>query len=94
MHSDFAAARLFLERASVVLRGDDEVSLQAREALGLLIEACACREAGPWVTKAPMPTRRTSRTSRRGVETCIDVNAWPGIGRRAVIASLTTIFWK
>ena len=59
MHSDFAAARLFLERAFVVLRGDDEVSLQAREALGLLIEACAAGKLVQRATKARMPTRRT-----------------------------------
>jgi hypothetical protein len=45
VHSDFAAARLFLERAFVALRGDDEFSVKAREALALLIGACACKEA-------------------------------------------------
>ena len=45
MHSNFAAARLFLERAFVALRGADEFSVRAREALGLLIEACARTEA-------------------------------------------------
>ena len=48
MHSDFAAARLFLERAFVALRGDDEFSVRAREALALIIEACARKQThGP-----------------------------------------------
>jgi hypothetical protein len=44
VHSDFAAARLFLERAFVALRGDDEFSVRAREALALIIEACARKQ--------------------------------------------------
>jgi len=39
MKSDFAAARLHLERACHYLRGDDETSSEARAALDLLIEA-------------------------------------------------------
>ena len=38
--SNFAAARLFLERAEELLRGDDSLSVKAREALQLLIAAC------------------------------------------------------
>ncbi|EHK53935.1 hypothetical protein MAXJ12_27698 [Mesorhizobium alhagi CCNWXJ12-2] len=38
--SNFAAARLFLERADELLRGDDDLSIKAREALRLLIAAC------------------------------------------------------
>ena len=44
MHSNFAAARLFLERASIALAGEDEFSLRAREALGLLIDGCVRKE--------------------------------------------------
>jgi hypothetical protein len=44
MHSDFHRARLFLERALEVLQGGDETSVHAREALDLLIEACATKE--------------------------------------------------
>ena len=44
MHSDFAAARLFLERSLIALRGDDEFSLKAREALALLIDGCARKD--------------------------------------------------
>jgi hypothetical protein len=39
MKSDFAAARLHLERACHYLRGDDETSHNALAALDLLIEA-------------------------------------------------------
>lgn len=39
MQSDHAAARIHLERALKQLQGDDQVSVQAREALELLIEA-------------------------------------------------------
>ena len=42
--SNFAAARLFLERAAEMLQGDDETSQQAREALDLLIEAVVTKE--------------------------------------------------
>jgi hypothetical protein len=38
--SNFAAARLFLERADELLRGEDDLSVKAREALQLLIAAC------------------------------------------------------
>jgi hypothetical protein len=41
MISDFSAARLRLEQAYYHLDGDDEVSVRAREALDLLIEAMA-----------------------------------------------------
>lgn len=44
VHSDFHRARLFLERALDVLQGGDEISVHAREALDLLIEACAVKE--------------------------------------------------
>jgi hypothetical protein len=39
MKSDFAAARLHLERAGHYLRGDDETSSEVLAALDLLIEA-------------------------------------------------------
>ena len=39
--SDFSAARVHLERAYHYLRGDDETSRSACEALDLLIEAVA-----------------------------------------------------
>lgn len=42
--SDFAAARVHLQRAFDYLYGDDETSKQAREALDLLIEAVATVE--------------------------------------------------
>lgn len=39
MNSDFAAARLHLERAVHYLRGNDQTSKKACEALDILIEA-------------------------------------------------------
>lgn len=42
--SDFSAARLHLQRAYDYLRGSDETSKHAREALDLLIEAVAAME--------------------------------------------------
>lgn len=42
--SDFAAARFHLERAFDKLNGQDEISVNAREALDLLIEAVATVE--------------------------------------------------
>jgi hypothetical protein len=39
--SDFAAARVHLERAFDYLKGNDDLSHNAREALDLLIEAVA-----------------------------------------------------
>lgn len=44
MHSDFSAARLLLEQAYHHLRGDDETSIKAREALDLIIEAVAVEQ--------------------------------------------------
>lgn len=44
LHSDFSAARLHLDRACDYLRGDDETSCKAREALDLLIEAITTAE--------------------------------------------------
>lgn len=44
MHSNFHLARLHLERALAALQGGDETSAYAREALDLLIEACAVKE--------------------------------------------------
>jgi hypothetical protein len=41
MNSDYAAARLHLERAFDYLRGNDDISRNAREAIDLLIEAVA-----------------------------------------------------
>ena len=47
--SDFAAARLHLERAYDYLHGNDETSRRAREALDLLIEAVAASQyRRPW----------------------------------------------
>ena len=39
--SNFTVARRYLEHEFVALYGKDEFSVQAREALGLLIDACA-----------------------------------------------------
>jgi hypothetical protein len=44
LHSDFAAARLHLDRAYHYLRGNDETSRKACAALDLLIEAIATAE--------------------------------------------------
>jgi undecaprenyl pyrophosphate synthase len=44
MRSNHSAARAHLERAYDHLRGNDETSRQAREALDLLIEALAVAE--------------------------------------------------
>lgn len=44
MTSDFAAARLHLQRAYDYLRGNDEISHKTREAVDLLIEAVAVAE--------------------------------------------------
>ena len=44
MQSDFAGARLCLEKAFHLFCGDDVVSVQAREAIGLLIEAVMTEE--------------------------------------------------
>jgi hypothetical protein len=44
VHSDFHIARLLLERALDSLQGGDQTSAHAREALDLLIEACAAKE--------------------------------------------------
>ena len=42
--SNFSGARQSLERAYVLLDGKDEFSVQARVALGLLIDGCASKE--------------------------------------------------
>ena len=42
--SNFSGARQNLERAFVLLYGKDEFSVQAREALGLLIDGCTVKE--------------------------------------------------
>ncbi len=44
MNSDFSAARLHLDRAYHYLRGADETSQKACEALALLIEAITVEE--------------------------------------------------
>jgi hypothetical protein len=44
VQSNFGLARLHLERAFAEIRDSDELSVRAREALGLLIEACMARE--------------------------------------------------
>jgi hypothetical protein len=58
--SDITRARLFLERAYDVLQGSDELSVHAREALGLLIEAFLTREHSR-VTNAGNVTRFPER---------------------------------
>ncbi|BCG95517.1 hypothetical protein [Mesorhizobium sp. 131-2-1] len=61
MKSDFAAARLHLERAGHYLRGDDETSQTTITALDLLIEAIAVAQYSRHsadVVEFPMPTRR------------------------------------
>ena len=42
--SNFSGARQSLERAFVLLHGKDEFSVQARVALGLLIDGCVSKE--------------------------------------------------
>ncbi len=60
--SDFSAARVHLERAYDYLRGNDQTSGSAREALDLLIEAVAIAECRrPKVQVLPYPFDRTSR---------------------------------
>lgn len=44
MDSDFTAARIALEQALERLQGDDATSVQAREALDVLIEAIIAAE--------------------------------------------------
>ncbi|WP_353642931.1 hypothetical protein [Mesorhizobium sp. WSM2239] len=46
MQSDFAGARLCLEKAFHLLGGSNVVSVQAREAIGLLIAAMMSEEEG------------------------------------------------
>jgi hypothetical protein len=60
VRSDFAGARQCLERAFDLLQGNDRLSVQSREALGLLIEAmiaeeCSRRNAAKIL---PFPQRR------------------------------------
>ncbi|EHK56562.1 hypothetical protein MAXJ12_14408 [Mesorhizobium alhagi CCNWXJ12-2] len=60
MRSDFSGARQCLERAFDLLQGNDRLSVQSREALGLLIEAmiaeeCSRRNAAKIL---PFPQRR------------------------------------
>jgi hypothetical protein len=61
--SDITRARLFLERAYDVLQGGDELSVRAREALGLLIEAFLTREHSR-VTDAGNVTRFPERPKK------------------------------
>jgi hypothetical protein len=63
MQSDYVAARIHLERALKQLQGEDKVSVRAREALDLLIEAVVVaqhRRKPPNVVWLP-----TSRKTRR-----------------------------
>ena len=56
MRSNYPAARAHLERAYDHLRGTDDTSRQVREALDLLIEACAvaeCRRGPAEVVRFP-----------------------------------------
>jgi hypothetical protein len=57
--SDFSAARVHLERAYHYLRGDDETSRAACEALDLIIEAVAAAECA-------RPTAKVIRLAARG----------------------------
>ncbi|MFD2052885.1 hypothetical protein ACFSQT_07095 [Mesorhizobium calcicola] len=61
MTSDFSAARLHLERAYHYLRGNDEASRTACDALDLLIETVAeaqHRRPEAGVLEFPQPTAR------------------------------------
>ncbi|AZO47835.1 MAG: hypothetical protein EOS58_17830 [Mesorhizobium sp.] len=56
MKSDFAAARLHLERAGHYLRGDDETSHTTLAALDLLVEAITVAQyARPVAEIVPFP---------------------------------------
>lgn len=56
MQSDFAGARLCLEKTFHLLCGDDVVSVQSREAIGLLIEAMMSEEEVlAWKAEASVP---------------------------------------
>lgn len=62
MTSDFSAARDHLDRAYLYLRGDDETSRKAREALDLLLEAIITAEhTRPCAKVISFPTRRVDR---------------------------------
>ena len=65
MHSDFHRARMFLERALDVLQGGDETSVHAREALDLLIEACALTEFSKATFNATNVRRFPNRSEER-----------------------------
>jgi hypothetical protein len=61
MSSDFAAARLHLDRAYHYLRGSDATSRMTREALDLLIEEVATAEfARPRGVVVELPERARS----------------------------------
>lgn len=56
MKSDFAAAHLHLERACHYLRGEDETSRAAVQAIDLIIEAVAAAQyARPMAEVVPFP---------------------------------------
>jgi hypothetical protein len=61
VRSDFAGARQCLERAFDLLQGNDRLSMQTREALGLLIEAMVAEECsrGSAAKILPFPQHRT-----------------------------------
>jgi hypothetical protein len=61
VQSDFAGARQCLERAFDRLQGSDRLSVQSREALGLLIEAMVAEECsrGSAAKILPFPQHRT-----------------------------------
>ena len=61
--SNFSGARQNLERAFVALYGKDEFSVQARVALGLLIDACASKEFAK-TARADNVVRFPDRTER------------------------------
>ncbi len=63
MQSDFAAARLCLERAHSMMKGEDPRSGMLREAIELLVEAVITAEHSQAAAAAkvvPFPSRQAS----------------------------------
>lgn len=61
MSSDFAAARVHLDRAYHYLQGNDEISRNARDALDIVMEAvivAECRKESAQIIS--FPNRRSS----------------------------------
>lgn len=61
MTSDFSAARVHLQRAYDYLKGNDNFSGSAREALDTLIEAIALVECQPTTKVLHYPTERRAK---------------------------------